>query len=110
MFSISNTISHNELGWGTDEKALIRILGQRNAAQRKAIRETYLELYNESLIDRIHAELSGDFRVCLLLVTLFTFAKKKYIPICRSHFTFIATQPFYIRNTYPVFFKAQRTQ
>uniref|UniRef100_A0A9I9D3N6 Annexin n=1 Tax=Cucumis melo TaxID=3656 RepID=A0A9I9D3N6_CUCME len=54
-------------GWGTDEKALIRILGQRNAAQRKAIRETYLELYNESLIDRIHAELSGDFRKAAIL-------------------------------------------
>ncbi|XP_022967125.1 annexin D3-like [Cucurbita maxima] len=54
-------------GWGTDEKALIRILGQRNAAQRKAIRETYLELYNESLIDRINSELSGDFRKAAVL-------------------------------------------
>lgn len=51
------------LGWGTDEKAIIRVLGQRNASQRRIIRETYLQLYNESLIDRLDSELSGDFRV-----------------------------------------------
>ncbi|XP_022138882.1 annexin D3 [Momordica charantia] len=54
-------------GWGTDEKVLIRILGQRNAAQRKSIRETYHELYKESLIDRINSELSGDFRKAAIL-------------------------------------------
>lgn len=80
VLSISNSISHNELGWGTDEKTLIRILGQRNAAQRKAIRETYLELYNESLIDRINAELSGDFRVCLLLVTSLHVQRRNIFP------------------------------
>lgn len=52
------------VGFGTDEKAIIMVLGHRNASQRKKIRETYQQLYNESLIDRLHSELSGDFRVC----------------------------------------------
>ncbi|OAY36207.1 annexin D3 [Manihot esculenta] len=56
-------------GLGTDEKAIIRILGHRNASQRKKIRDTYQQLYNESLIDRLHSELSGDFRKAVILWT-----------------------------------------
>lgn len=43
---------------------MILVLGHRNAQQRKEIGETYKQLYNESLIDRLNSELSGDFRVC----------------------------------------------
>ncbi|KAK7317337.1 hypothetical protein RJT34_01474 [Clitoria ternatea] len=56
-------------GFGTDEKAIIMVLGHRNAQQRKEIRETYQQLYNESLIDRLHSELSGDFRKAVILWT-----------------------------------------
>ncbi|KAL2326410.1 hypothetical protein Fmac_025468 [Flemingia macrophylla] len=56
-------------GFGTDEKAVILVLGHRNAQQRKEIKETYQQLYNESLIDRLHAELSGDFRNAVILWT-----------------------------------------
>ncbi|PWZ19226.1 Annexin-like protein RJ4 [Zea mays] len=49
-------------GWGTDEKALIEILGHRTAAQRAEIAVAYEGLYNEPIIDRLHSELSGDFR------------------------------------------------
>uniref|UniRef100_A0A7N2LDD2 Annexin n=1 Tax=Quercus lobata TaxID=97700 RepID=A0A7N2LDD2_QUELO len=48
-------------GWGTDEKAIINILGHRNAIQRKQIRQAYEELYQEDLIKRLESELSGDF-------------------------------------------------
>lgn len=48
-------------GWGTDEKALISILGHRNASQRKIIRKTYEEMYNEDLMKRLESELSGHF-------------------------------------------------
>lgn len=51
------------LGWGTDEKAIISILGHRNAAQRRQIRLAYEELYQEDLIKRLESELSGDFEV-----------------------------------------------
>lgn len=54
------------IGLGTDERAIIWILGRRNASQRGKIRETYLQLYKESLIDRLHSELSGDFRVRII--------------------------------------------
>ncbi|KAK9123231.1 hypothetical protein Sjap_012833 [Stephania japonica] len=57
-------------GWGTDEKAIIRVLGQRNASQRQSIREAYQQLYNESLVDRLFSELSGDFRTAVILWTL----------------------------------------
>ncbi|KAI3827114.1 hypothetical protein L1987_01178 [Smallanthus sonchifolius] len=48
-------------GWGTDEKAVISILGHRNATQRKLIREAYQQLYKEDLVKRLEHELSGDF-------------------------------------------------
>ncbi|KAI3425624.1 Annexin [Psidium guajava] len=53
-------------GWGTDEKAVIWILGHRNASQRRLIRETYQQLYNKSLIDSLNSELSGDFRKAVI--------------------------------------------
>lgn len=57
-------------GWGTDEKALIEILGHRTAAQRAEIAVAYEGLYNEPLIDRLHSELSGDFRSAMMLWTV----------------------------------------
>ncbi|KAM1157892.1 hypothetical protein ACFX1X_028757 [Malus domestica] len=48
-------------GWGTDEKAIISILGHRNAAQRKQIRLAYEQSYQEDLLKRLESELSGDF-------------------------------------------------
>ncbi|KAF3448778.1 hypothetical protein FNV43_RR09491 [Rhamnella rubrinervis] len=48
-------------GWGTDEKAIISILGHRNAEQRKQIRLAYHQLYQEDLVKRLESELNGDF-------------------------------------------------
>ncbi|GMI70176.1 ANNEXIN 8, annexin 8 [Hibiscus trionum] len=48
-------------GWGTDEKAIIDVLGRRNAAQRRQIRFAYQELYKEDLVRRLERELTGDF-------------------------------------------------
>nr|ABE87577.1 Annexin, type V [Medicago truncatula] len=56
-------------GIGTNEKELILVLGHRNAQQRREIRETYQKLYNESLLDRLQSELSGDFRNAIVLWT-----------------------------------------
>ncbi|XP_015937059.1 annexin D3 [Arachis duranensis] len=56
-------------GLGTNEKAIILVLGHRNWRQIKEIRETYEKLYNESLIDRLHSELSGDFRNAVIMWT-----------------------------------------
>uniref|UniRef100_A0A0E0DQX9 Annexin n=1 Tax=Oryza meridionalis TaxID=40149 RepID=A0A0E0DQX9_9ORYZ len=57
-------------GWGTDENALIEILGHRTAAQRAEIAIAYEGLYDEALLDRLHSELSGDFRSALMLWTM----------------------------------------
>lgn len=56
-------------GIGTNENELILVLGHRNARQRREIRETYQKLYNESLLDRLQSELSGDFRNAIVLWT-----------------------------------------
>lgn len=48
-------------GWGTNEGLIISILGHRNAAQRKLIRETYAETYGEDLLKALDKELSSDF-------------------------------------------------
>lgn len=55
-------------GLGTDEKAVTWVLGQRTASQRQLIRQAYQRLYNESLIDNITSELSGDFKVRICLI------------------------------------------
>ncbi|KAL4572638.1 hypothetical protein LXL04_019418 [Taraxacum kok-saghyz] len=65
----SETLRKAFHGWGTDEKAVIQVLGHRNARQRKIIRDTYQELYNQSLIDSLHSELSGDFGRAVILWT-----------------------------------------
>lgn len=51
------------VGWGTDEKAVIAILGHRNASQRQQIREAYHQLYQEDLIKRLESELTSHFEV-----------------------------------------------
>ncbi|MBA0775864.1 hypothetical protein Gotri_010963 [Gossypium trilobum] len=56
-------------GFGTDEDGIIEILGHRDANQRKKIRETYHQLYNETLIDALKSELSGDFGKAVILWT-----------------------------------------
>ncbi|CAN0917078.1 Annexin D3 [Linum grandiflorum] len=56
-------------GLGTDEKAIIRILGNRNSTQRREIRDTYQQLYKESLIDRLRSELSRDFGRAIIMWT-----------------------------------------
>lgn len=55
-------------GWGTDEKALVEILGRRTAAQRAEIRRAYASLYKESLLTRLHDELSGHFQKAMILL------------------------------------------
>jgi len=51
------------LGWGSDGKAIIAILGHRNVHQRQEIRKAYEEIYQENLIKRLESEISGDFEV-----------------------------------------------
>ncbi|XP_058194921.1 annexin-like protein RJ4 [Rhododendron vialii] len=48
-------------GWGADEKKIISIIGHRNAVQRKLIRQTYEETYQEDMIKRFESELHGNF-------------------------------------------------
>lgn len=52
-------------GFGTDEKAIINILGHRNAAQKKKIKQAYEDFYEEELVKRLESELSGDFEKSL---------------------------------------------
>ncbi|RWR79876.1 annexin ANNAT3 [Cinnamomum micranthum f. kanehirae] len=55
------------LGLGTDEQAIIDILGHRNANQRMRISQAYQQLYNQSLIYSLHSELSGDFGKAVIM-------------------------------------------
>ena len=57
---------------GADENLIVWILGHRNAFQRKEIKETYQQLYKESIIDRLHSKLSGVLKV-LCVHTLASF-------------------------------------
>ncbi|GMI90471.1 ANNEXIN 3, annexin 3 [Hibiscus trionum] len=57
------------IGFGTDEDMIIEILGHRDANQRKKIRETYHQLHNETLIDGLNKEVSGDFGKAVILWT-----------------------------------------
>ncbi len=48
-------------GLGTREKEIIKVLGHRNAAQRKQIKKAYEDLYQEDLGKRLESELTGTF-------------------------------------------------
>ncbi|KAK4763306.1 hypothetical protein SAY86_009074 [Trapa natans] len=52
-------------GWGTDEKAVISILGYRNLSQRRLIREAYREIYREDLFSELQSEFSGHLEKAL---------------------------------------------
>ena len=49
-------------GVGTDEKAIINIIVNRNAAQRAEIRRCYKSLFGKDLIKRLREDTSGNFR------------------------------------------------
>ncbi|XVF04823.1 hypothetical protein REPUB_Repub05bG0118500 [Reevesia pubescens] len=57
-------------GWGTDENAIISILGHRNLFQRKLVRLAFEEIYHEDLLQQLKCELSGDFERAVSLWTL----------------------------------------
>ncbi|KAJ1700158.1 hypothetical protein LUZ63_008670 [Rhynchospora breviuscula] len=57
-------------GWGTNEKLIISVLGHRNAAQRKAIRDAYQATYGKDLLESLLHETRGDFEKIVLLWTL----------------------------------------
>ncbi|XP_051123441.1 annexin Gh1-like [Andrographis paniculata] len=57
-------------GWGTNEDLIISILGHRNTAQRKLIRQVYAETYGEDLLKALDKELTRNFERLVLLWTL----------------------------------------
>uniref|UniRef100_A0A8P4G7Q5 Annexin n=1 Tax=Dicentrarchus labrax TaxID=13489 RepID=A0A8P4G7Q5_DICLA len=56
-------------GFGTDEQAIIDLLGSRSNKQRVPLLRTYKTAYGKDLIKDLHSELSGDFRK-LVMATL----------------------------------------
>ncbi|XP_065815249.1 annexin A11a isoform X1 [Labrus bergylta] len=58
-------------GFGTDEQAIIDLLGSRSNRQRVPLLRAYKTSYGKDLIKDLHSELSGDFRT-LVMATLKT--------------------------------------
>ena len=58
-------------GWGTDEKAIINIIVNRNAAQRAEIRRVYKACFGKDLIKRLKEDTSGNFQdiICAMFMT-----------------------------------------
>ncbi|TRY67233.1 hypothetical protein TCAL_05363, partial [Tigriopus californicus] len=55
---------------GTDEDAIIRILGRHSSKQRQEIRKTFREVHKKDLKTVLLDELSGDFEaLCIALIT-----------------------------------------
>ncbi|KAL5967627.1 Annexin A8 [Taenia solium] len=55
-------------GLGTNERAIIDILGNRTSAERMAIRDAYPSISSKTLHDALTSELSGKFRRFALLL------------------------------------------
>ncbi|KAJ3610602.1 hypothetical protein NHX12_022694 [Muraenolepis orangiensis] len=49
-------------GFGTDEQAIVELLGSRSTKQRVPILKSFKTAYGKDLIKDLHSELSGDFR------------------------------------------------
>ena len=49
-------------GFGTDEKAIIDVLGFRDNEQRQEILSVYKTMLGRDLIKDLHSEISGSFR------------------------------------------------
>ncbi|KAM8859742.1 annexin A4-like isoform 3-T7 [Spinachia spinachia] len=56
-------------GFGTDEQAIIDLLGSRSNRQRVPLLRAYKTSYGKDLVKDLHSELSGDFRK-LVMATL----------------------------------------
>lgn len=57
-------------GLGTDEKALVKVLGPLSPNDRGLVAIRYKELYGKSLRDLVKSEVGGDFGYLLQLVTM----------------------------------------
>ncbi|OAF65775.1 Calpactin II, partial [Intoshia linei] len=53
-------------GFGTDEAAIIKVMGHRSSDQRVQIVENYKKLFNKDLRKELKSELSGDFEETIL--------------------------------------------
>ncbi|XP_062256907.1 annexin A11a isoform X2 [Platichthys flesus] len=53
-------------GFGTDEQAIIELLGSRSVKQRVPLLRAYKTSYGKDLVKDLHSELSGDFRKLVL--------------------------------------------
>lgn len=57
-------------GLGTDEKALIKVLGMRSANDRALIAYRFKELYKEELKDQLSSEVGGDLGFLFQLIAV----------------------------------------
>jgi len=62
----AEAVHHAITGWGTDDKALIELLGRRPNWHLQKVREEYEKKYQKDMLKKVESDVSGNYKKLIL--------------------------------------------